>query len=323
MYQLFKEVSAVIFDTNLYGSAFIQFTTKSDHAPSSPTKVSPEFIDSNPKSKLSQPFHTSIRCNNKNFYYIRTDSSFVHSQHAWAIMKLIYQIDTHQDNTLKHSLNLDNIFANNLYYQTAKRMYNFLKKYKYTIPYHIIVNELGKYTSKSSDLYTSFVSLVNFFGHETYFTRGSFLDVVVNTQMCKIPKVPLDSHAYLDSFIENTADFIHSWKEKYLKRAQLALEKLRIPKVSKSFQEIVAECKGTPCKLYTTLKLLQLIVTVLDTLGPPKELESIPVFFKIIDVIKSLRTITLAIPSGKPIVRSLRTIDETKSLENTPRASIV
>jgi hypothetical protein len=341
--QLFLDKSSIVFDTNIYGSAFIQFTTQSEYAPSSPTKVQPQFIDNTEKSKLDQPFHTSVKCNNKKFYYIRSDDSFTHSQHTWALIKLLFQLDTQDTgvhgkdliddtDTIKGDVfkTLSKSLEGNLYFDTALLMYLFLKKSKLTIPYASIVNEIGKYTHQSSELYVSFVSLVNFFGHETYFTRGSFLDVVVNQQMCQTDIIPLTLSTYLDSFIENTADFIHSFKDKYSKRAQYAIDKLENKQFSKKFSDIITEfksCKDTNCKVYIQQQLVLLIVETLDTFTTPPD--NIPVFYTIIDSIYSLKTVTLDSPSSKlpVVIKPLLPIDESKSLQNshfnTPRASIV
>ena len=77
----------------------------------------------------------------------------------------------------------------------------------------------------------NYISLVNYYGVETYYTRGAFLDVVVNQQSCNlnvdknVSKVNKDG--YLDSFIENCSDYcLHDFKEKYKKRALNALNNL-------------------------------------------------------------------------------------------------
>ena len=77
--------------------------------------------------------------------------------------------------------------------------------------------------------YTDFVSLVNSFGFETYYSRGAFLDIVVNTQMCKNSDIlQLNEHDYIESIIENTGFFlVHSDKGKYIERVLNSLKKLK------------------------------------------------------------------------------------------------
>ena len=77
----------------------------------------------------------------------------------------------------------------------------------------------------------NYISLVNYYGVETYYTRGAYLDVVVNQQTCKntinMNSTKVNKDGYLDSFIENCSDFIlHDFKEKYKKRALSALQNI-------------------------------------------------------------------------------------------------
>lgn len=90
--------------------------------------------------------------------------------------------------------NMDNDIYGRLIYQSS----NIIKKYNMN----------------------NYLSLVNYFGNETYYTRGAFIDVVVNQQMLKDTNIiPLDEDDYINSFIENISDYVyHGFKEKYLKR---------------------------------------------------------------------------------------------------------
>lgn len=74
----------------------------------------------------------------------------------------------------------------------------------------------------------NFVSLVNFYGNETYFTRGAFIDVVANTQFCGKRKIKQNTDEYLDSFIENISEMIvYPTKRKYLVRAERAINRTK------------------------------------------------------------------------------------------------
>jgi hypothetical protein len=78
---------------------------------------------------------------------------------------------------------------------------------------------------------SNYISFVNYNGSETYFTRGAFLQVVVNDQMCKdkdeSKKIILGDDDYIDSFIENMSELmIHYHKPKYIDRAKRALLRL-------------------------------------------------------------------------------------------------
>jgi hypothetical protein len=97
--------------------------------------------------------------------------------------------------------------------------------------------QINNENSEVSNVYISnlliqnnFISLVNFFGSETYFTRGAFLDIVINEQMCRgeEEKIKLSEDEYIDSFIENMADYINDVsKKKYIERAEKAIQKTK------------------------------------------------------------------------------------------------
>ena len=69
-------------------------------------------------------------------------------------------------------------------------------------------------------------SFINFYSDETYFTRASFLDVVINTQMCS-NRFELKDTDYICSILENSGFFfLHSNKTKYLIRIMNSLNSL-------------------------------------------------------------------------------------------------
>ena len=73
---------------------------------------------------------------------------------------------------------------------------------------------------------TDFISLVNFYGVETYYTKGAFMDIVVNGQMCKTDtSISLSLLDYTNSVIENVSFFLlHNEKNKYLIRIRDTLD---------------------------------------------------------------------------------------------------
>jgi hypothetical protein len=101
----------------------------------------------------------------------------------------------------------------------------------------------------------NYISLVNYYGVETYYTRGAFLDVVVNQQSCNlnvdknVSKVNKDG--YLDSFIENCSDYcLHDFKEKYKKRALNALNNLGLESsIVTMFNSIIDEKRNHVTKI--------------------------------------------------------------------------
>lgn len=334
--ELFNIDSSILFDTNLYGSAFIQFTTESARAPSSPTKVPSDFIDKSDKSLFQQPFHTPTKCRGKTFYYVTNDGSFEDSQHIWALIKVLYQLDTSNipdkcaDKSSLESSSIFNtfegLFGENVYYKKALDTYLFLKQYKVNLPYSVVVSKLEEYVDISPELYVSFVSLVNFFGHETYFTRGTFLDVVVNQQMCGEDSVDIKNSGYLDSFIENMVDFIHTYKGKYLERANKAFRRLTgVESLVSEFESVISTarlCIDTSCnKDYLGQELITFMIKVMQLFF--KEKPNLGVFDEIKSSLSDMKDadLILCLPSLK-IPGRLKKIDESKSLHNSPRSSI-
>ena len=80
-------------------------------------------------------------------------------------------------------------------------------------------------------------SFINFYSDETYFTRASFLDVVINTQMCS-NNLELNDIDYICSVLENSGFFfLHSNKTKYLIRIFNSLNAL---KTKKNYNDILS-----------------------------------------------------------------------------------
>lgn len=93
-------------------------------------------------------------------------------------------------------------------------------------------NKLAFSMVSQSNTYTDLlntISMFNFYGLETYYTRGAFLHVVFIMQTCKgkADNNLLDTDALIDSFIENYADYLSHGKEKYLNRMLSALRSVK------------------------------------------------------------------------------------------------
>jgi hypothetical protein len=69
------------------------------------------------------------------------------------------------------------------------------------------------------------ITRINSEGNEMYYTRAAIVDVVHNQQACPSGQIKLTVDDYMQSAIEQYADWIaHHHKEKYLKRLYMALE---------------------------------------------------------------------------------------------------
>lgn len=213
------------FDTNVYGVSFIKLFDSTE-----PTENS--YFTTNP-----------LECSNTLFTYAqpKTIDRIVHfdliiTQHIWAFVKLFMKIsDVKSTNEKLYDIILSQIAKQASLSNTLTQIINVarLLQSKYEANNNAYTKSL-LYMKQSSNRhmtpteFNSFISFVNFNGSETYFTRGAFLDVVVNQQMCGSNKINLSSDEYLDSFIENMADLVlHFDKQKYLLRAQHALYNLK------------------------------------------------------------------------------------------------
>ncbi len=145
--------------------------------------------------------------------------------------------------------------------------------------------------------HTDFVSLVNFFGDETYYSRGAFLDIVVNNQMCKnVESIELNVNDYICSIIENVGFFfIHNDNGKYFERVVQSLTNLNKfekfnTKLNKKFNKIkkyniqrdtliceIKELKLKTCQKYEYYQLLlKIVYHLLDQFVKPRDDVFIP-----------------------------------------------
>jgi hypothetical protein len=232
---LFMDDSEGVFDTNVYGVSFIKDMSR-DVVITPLIDILEEKIDVSNKAVIDAFDKEHVRCGKFN-YISSDDKNFIISQHIWAFIKLLLRLNKvqQQDEEL-FGLFLDDLskkFSENVYYNTAV---SFMNKYESdTNYYQKTVGDAKRFLGKEikgEDKYfvSNFISYVNFNGSETYLTNGAFLDVVVNSQMCKGRKedmVKMDINSYLDSFVENLSDLItHYHKVKYLNRAKDAFKNI-------------------------------------------------------------------------------------------------
>lgn len=226
---LFMDDSESVFDTNVYGVSFIK---------EKGIVITPDINDTNDSNKIiTDAFNKEhLKCGGFN-YILSNDKDFIISQHIWAFIKLLMNLNKVQDEEVfgLFLLDLSKNFGDNLYYKTAG---GFMNKYESNTEYYQkTVSDANRFLDKVQDgdekskyIVSNFISYVNYNGSETYLTNGAFLDVVVNNQMCRKKRedmIALDFNSYLDSFIENLSDLIvHYHKTKYLDRARDAFKKM-------------------------------------------------------------------------------------------------
>jgi len=197
--KIFYEHSSTVFDTNIYGKSFISFE----------------------KNDLS----TEFTCNNNQTIYVLNQASG-HSQLVWALVKYFQDIRNSLGenmfnnivNFLSKNLDIPHI---NIAFETRIYLNNKdpdIIQYSKLFSNNFEKGFLKEYSNNILLGTTDYTSLVNFYGSETYFTRGAFLDVVVNKQMCQ-NKIKLQDFDYISSILENSGFFfLHNNKTKYFIR---------------------------------------------------------------------------------------------------------
>lgn len=259
--KLFKNTSSIVFDTNIYGVSFINVSDNYNVETESPTKerinstlsfLNFDDDDFNFFEYRKNLKPGAIECGKKKFKFVDSNRNTVVSQHIWALIKLFLKLEVIQDNNsamyalLYHQLEHVHINFSKLL-SVADEFINIhtpnLKMYDNSIQILKRYKNQNKNSAKivSDEDFNNFISYVNFNGSETYFSRGTFLHVVVNLQMCQNTfkskfehdeRLVLTTDEYLDSFIENMADLLqHYNKKKYLDRAIDALEFLELTKI--------------------------------------------------------------------------------------------
>ncbi len=231
---LFGGSSSRIFDTNIYGCAFI------DTRPLDLIKRRRALASSNAAVPYLSPrdlssFYCRARCGSKTFWYMQTTPMSDMDQYVWVLLKLL------------RSVRSNHAFRHLEYEHDILRQVSVIDQRiaQYEINYDDLVylNEASYGLVDLRDT-INLVSFANAEGSETYYTRAAFLDVVVNQQTCKgHQQLKLSPDELLQSVIENLSDFIGHGSQKYLDRSSDAALKLlttlkRLNRPSDRFQGV-------------------------------------------------------------------------------------
>ena len=233
IYDIFHDVSEVVFDTNLYAmSSWIHL-------------IDPE-LDINPSTGLFQPyiydylFSTTINtCSLRPFKVLLTGKTEADkmntaiSQHIWALVKLficIQGVQDYDDSVYEFLMskfsNITDINTHLLLLEAYKTISLYPQNIN-DLPYITNLIKLKPISMITPTFYNNFISFVSYNSPESYFTRGTFLDVVLNQQTCKNDfsgQLDLTDDEILDSFIENASELITYYrKDKYVNRARKAI----------------------------------------------------------------------------------------------------
>lgn len=216
--RLFTDNSAVVFDTNIYGKAYITFDNN---------EYKSKFKSNNIVSLVN------VKECGPEFYYLNKTEE-INSQLMWGLVKYLKDLrEGFGENLYNEVRNYMNkkiesplTYAHNVFVflknQPAKINYNSLLRSE-----EKFMNEYGDEIDDISKIH-DYLSVLNFYGNETYFTRGAFIDTVINTQMCDNKYlVHLDEIDYITSILENAGFFYtHNNKSKYIIRVYKTLQNL-------------------------------------------------------------------------------------------------
>ncbi len=204
--KIFNYNSEKIFDTNVYGASFIT-------------------------SNFTHPSLNKFSCGDTKFSlsYKSPNPSFFITQHIWAFIKVLIKLESLQDEIVYDFLHETLFDSSPNLKAILSASEEFINKFDSNpLVYDKIVSLLDKPIDNDS-WETNYISFVNYNGSETYFTRGAFIDVVVNSQMCSSEYIQLSPDEFFDSFIENIAELLtHFTKDKYINRAKISLPKLNL-----------------------------------------------------------------------------------------------
>jgi len=225
--KIFGEHSSIVFDTNIYGKAYIIFDC-SEHC-----EINYLPIDSSKCSNQKELFYYIKSLNNHKGLIDGINGQYKYNQVIWGLIKYLRDLrDSFGENIYNKYFdfiqkNVDNNSILDITQETLIYLRNTSITYTDLIENEETHREDYKLNNFSSLLFTNdYISLINFYGEETYFTRGAFLDTVVNSQMCKgsEPVIELYKEDYIASILENAGFFfLHNDKTKYLKRVKNSL----------------------------------------------------------------------------------------------------
>lgn len=203
----FYDDSAIVFDTNIYGEAYITFNPEVGY----------------------EKFYTKVTCE-MDFFYLNESSN--DSQLMWGLVKYLSNIRDSFGESIYNDLTyfMEKKLKYNHVYNAKKTLIYLRNKDKDSITYEKLFNIKESFIESYDDTLSGisdYISLINYYGSETYYTRGAFLDTVVNNQMCKSDIVKLNECDYIVSILENAGFFfIHNNKTKYIIRVYKTLLKL-------------------------------------------------------------------------------------------------
>jgi hypothetical protein len=205
----FNENSSILFDTNIYGKSYITFNKKE--------------YESNT---------TMINNCGEKFYYLNSNPE-PYSQLLWGIVKYIKDIhdgfEEHMYEYIYSYIKSTVETETNTIITDANDVLIYLNNQPDYVEYNFILQHfkpfIKQYKHKLNGIH-DYLSILNFYGNETYFTRGPFLDVVINNQTCKKDIIPLDEIDYVTSILENAGFYFVHNKVKYMIRVYHSLQRL-------------------------------------------------------------------------------------------------
>ncbi len=213
--ELFERPSAEVFDTNVYGSGPIE---EANDAKGSECKGN--FVCSSACTKKTEKCFLIMHLR------FRHSLAVVNNQHAWALATLLRNLSVDEQAWLSARIRspsntssrlLQRLFtqAEQIYtkYPISTDIHTANKRYADALLqiYQLRINGAKHVTTKEFALqYADAESRGGWFAQEAYVTMGPFLHVVANDQ--RQLDLALSQDEYKDSFIENMAYVLHTFK---------------------------------------------------------------------------------------------------------------
>jgi len=227
----FTEDSSIVFDTNIYGKSYIYYGENSKFSQGIILKsdnTTPNFYymkfnienkdnsNLNPKSQLMWGIIKFLKDLSEGF-----DEKIYNEYTQWLQKKLKFYIFDKATYTLKFLLNQDEEQINESSIMSKAKQIGSIYNTNFSKSYNDNIDILIEH---------DIIALVLFYGLETYYTRGAFLDIVVNQQMLSKQTeniIQLSDIEYITSILENAGFYlVHNTKSKYIIRVVKTLKKL-------------------------------------------------------------------------------------------------
>lgn len=193
--------SGDIFDTNLYGAGFYE-QCEAAQGHFKKFRGNRCYVDTSGNA-------TAI-VDQRVWAFVKLDMYLTPQNRKFLLQNLTPQPRQHYNDAIRLRKQLDSVVINNRPFDRLdlKSMNRLYEKSLMDVQVRKRQMQQGETSTPEGTIerkYKNAISTANYYGSETYFTQGAFMHVVGQLQS-NISDIPITSHEYLDSFIENMGD---------------------------------------------------------------------------------------------------------------------